>query len=156
MENVNVGEGVELVVTKISRWDCRKRSHSEAVQELGNLVRTLSIGAEQLTNLYMRICDLIRLHQLSDDEIRGITAPHFPAPRVSEFIKIANAPDEVYRRYRAGFIGFRAALNECRGYRLHTDDHLKRRKIRRAAQRLITLMGQGEVTVSGKKVIVSI
>lgn len=51
-------------------------------------------------------------------------------------------------------VGFKAVLAECRGYRLTPDGELRRRKIRRAAERLVLLMGQGSVEVHGHRVVV--
>ena len=150
----NSGLAMELEIP--SRFgDIRQRTHGEAVLEIDRLARILATGADALRGLYLKICDMIRSHELTDEEIRSVLGRHFPPPRVSEFVKIANAPPEVYRRYYAGFIGFRAALAECRGYRRHTTKELHRKKVRRAAERLITLLGQGEVVVCGKRVIVS-
>jgi hypothetical protein len=137
-----------------SRWNFHNSTHAEAVAEVDRLSQILVRGAEALSGLYLRICDTIRDHKFTDDEIRRILGKHFPPPRVSEFVKIANAPPEVYRRYRGGFIGFRSALSECRGYQINTTEFLKSKKIRRTAERLINLMGDGEVTVNGKRVTV--
>ena len=137
------------------RWDLTHRSRSEALAEIDRCAGILARGVEALSGLYLRICDQIRDHHLTDDEIRQVLSPHFPAPRVSEFIRVANAPPETYRRYKAGLVGFRAVLQECRGYRILDDEHRKRKKIRRAAERLIGLLGHGEVTVCGRRVTVA-
>jgi hypothetical protein len=149
----NLGTETTLVVP--ARWSCGRMTHAQAVAEVDNLARMLVNGIAALSGVYLRICDTIRQSGLTDDEIRDGLGKHFPPQRVSEFIRIARAPDEVYRRYRAGFVGFRATLSECRGYRLHSDDWLKRRKIRRTAERLIGLMGQGSVEVCGRQVTVA-
>lgn len=139
-----------------SQWSCARLTHAEAVSEVDRLAKILLTGADALCGLYMRICETIRRYSFTDAEIRATLGKYFPPPRVSEFVKIANAPPEVYRRYEAGFIGFRAALAECRGYQINTTEFLKSKKIRRAAERLINLMdGVGEVTVKGRKITVA-
>lgn len=152
-------EGTEAVsptvLTIPSRWGKGKFSHDEAIEEIDRLAKILVRGADALCGLYLRICDTIRESRLENEEIRSTLSKHFPPPRVSEFIKIANAPEDVYRRYRAGFIGFRAALSECRGYRINSSEFLQSKKIRRAARRLIDLIGHGEVTVKGRRVSVT-
>jgi hypothetical protein len=135
-------------------WDLTKRTHAEAVEEIGRLAGILSTGATALGGLYSRVCDLIRKNNLTDREIRDTLSKHFPSSRVAEFIRVANAPPEVYRRYYGGFIGFKTALAECRGYQIHTDDELRKKKIRRAAERLIALLAEGEVTIKGVRVTV--
>lgn len=138
-----------------SRWHFAKLTHSEALSEVDRLAKILVKGADALCGLYMRICGTIREHRFTDTEIRHTLGKHFPPPRVSEFVKIANAPPEVYRRYEAGFIGFRSALAECRGYTIHSTDFLKSKKIRRTAERLVNLLnGAGEVSVKGRKITV--
>lgn len=149
-----MAELAEYAVIVPSRWAIMPLDHAGALRELDRLAGVLVEGAEALGGLYMRICDTMREHQLTDTEIRSVLERHFPPPRVSEFIRIARAPEEVYRRYRGGFVGFRAALAECRGYHVHGDGWLTQRKIRRAAERLVLLLGQGEVAVRGRRVIV--
>lgn len=137
-----------------SRWTFEKQTHAEAIQEIDTLAQLLVTGAEALSGLYLRICDTIRKHELTPDEIRDVLGKHFPPPRVSEFVRIAQAPPEVYRRYHAGFVGFRATLAACRGYRITADGELHHRKIRRAAERLVQLMGSGCVSVRGHHITV--
>lgn len=137
-----------------SQWDWNNYTHEQAVAEIDRCAGILARGAEALSGLYVKICTLIRRHGLTDSEIRDALSRHFPPPRVSEFITIAHAPDEVFRRYHAGFVGFRATLNECR-YKLHSDAWRRQRTIRRTAERLIHLLGQGTVEVLGHRVTVA-
>lgn len=149
---MNNTEAQPSTITVPSRWDWTNRSRVEVLQELDKCAQILVKGTEALSGLYLKMCDMIREHGLTDDEIRVALCKHFPPPRISEFLKVARAPDLVYRRYRAGFVGFKAVLAECRGYRIHQDEWLKRRKIRRAAERLMLLMPQGgSVEVCGRK-----
>lgn len=152
---VTPAKSYNLVLDIPPRWDFEKRTHAQALEEIDRLAGILSRGAEALSGLYIRICHTLRQHNLTNDEIREVLSPHFAPPRVSEFIRIANAPPHVYRRYHGGFIAFRAALAECRGYQITSNEEIKRRKIRRTAERLIELMGPGEVEVCGQRVTVS-
>lgn len=138
-----------------SRFDLCKRNRTETLKELDRCAAILAHGLEQLSGLYMRMCDLIRDHDLTDAEIRQVLGKHFPPPRVSEFCLVARAEPETYRRYRAGFVGFKATLAECRGYRLHGNAWLHQRKVRRAAERLVTLLDRGELDVAGHHVAVT-
>lgn len=137
-----------------SRWSVEDRSHADAVKEIAQLGIVLSRGIDALHGVYMRITDLIREHKLTAAEIRSALGDTFPPPRVSEFILVANAPENTYRRYKTGFVGFKATLQECRGYRIAASDDLRRRKIRRTAERLVLLLGPGEVEVRGRRVVV--
>lgn len=138
-----------------TRWTLQKRDHQTATTELSKIAGLLVRGAEALGDLYMRMCDLIRESDLTDNEIRKILAPHFPQPRISEILRVSRAPREVYVRYTAGFFGFKAALRQCRGYQITPNAELCRRKIRRAAERLVLLVhGPAELSVRGHIVTV--
>jgi hypothetical protein len=132
-----------------------RKSHAEVEAELDTLAQTLSVGVSRLGELYLRICDLIRDTNFPETDMRRILGKYFPPPRVSEFLRVANASEVVYRRYRAGFFGFKAALRECRGYDITPSEELRRRQIRRAAERLATLAGCTTVLISKWKVSVS-
>jgi hypothetical protein len=136
------------------RWTVGKLNYGQAVSELDRLAGILAHGVDQLHGLYMRMCDLIRDNNLSDDDVRLALCKHFSPPRVSEFLRVAHAPDAVYRRYHGGFVGFKAALRECRGYRVTPNEQLRRRKIQHAAQRLARLAGATTVCVSRWEVAV--
>lgn len=138
-----------------SRWTFHPKNQEEAARELSTLAETLAKGCEAVHGLYMRMCDLIRLTELPEDQIRKSLSRHFPQPRISEILRVSRAPDEVYRRYRAGFFGFKAALAECRGYRITPTKELNRRKIRRTAERLVALLdGPGELRIRGKTITI--
>lgn len=145
---------MDTVISIPSRWEVDNRTHAQALADIDRCAALLARAVEASRGLYLRICDSIRLHGLTDGEIRAVLSKHFQPPRVSEFLLIARAPDEVYRRYQLGFVGFRATLSRCRGYTVHSSDFLKRRKIRRAAERIIDLLGPGEVCCSGMRVVV--
>lgn len=126
-----------------------------AFDELGKLAEVLAKGCEALGGLYMRMTDLIRSSGLADSEVRQALDRHFSPARISEILRVSRAPEQVYLRYRGGFFGFKAALRESRGYRITPNQELQRRKVRRAAQRLVALMPQpGELAVGARVVSV--
>jgi len=131
-----------------SRWSVltARATREEVLSEIDSLAAILVKGVAALQGLYLRICDTMRNHHVSNEDAREILSRHFPPPRVSELIKVANAPEEVYRRYRAGFFGFKAALAECRGYRILPEERLVHKRMRRAAERLINLAGSSPTT----------
>lgn len=122
-----------------SRWTFQHFTHIEALHEVDRLAGIVAAGVEALHGLYLRITDLIRENELTDEEVKQTLASHFPQPRISELIRVAHAPPEVYRRYACHFFGFKAALQECRGYRVNRTEILRRRQVRRAAERLVKL-----------------
>lgn len=140
------------------RWAINDTSadRESVLRQLDEMAGTLASGAEALCGLYMRMSDTVRDYGVPNDEARKILSRHFPPARVSEFLRVANAPPEIYRRYRAGFFGFKAALAECRGYRLTDDAHQKKKKMRYSATRLLKLAGYApaEILVLGFKVTI--
>lgn len=139
-----------------NRWTLRAFDDPmEAVSEINSLAQTLVTGAEAISGVYMRMCDVIRKADLPDWKVRQQLGKYFPQPRVSEIMKVARASDEVYLRYSAGFFGFKSALKQCRAYSITPSQELKRRQVRRAAERLIALLGHGEVQVKDSKVTIS-
>lgn len=133
-----------------SRWQLDRGKGVAAVrQEIADLAEIINRGTEAITGCYMRICDLIRSRGLTEAEVRDILSPHFPPPRISEILRVANAPEQVYLRYSTGFFGFKAALRVCRGYRVTPAARLLRVRARRAAERLILLGFRGEMVVRG-------
>lgn len=146
----------DVIIAVPSRWQFRQLSRREAVAELDRLGGIISKGVEALHGVYMGLTDLIRDHGLSDGEVRSALAGKFPQPRISELIRVARAPNEVYRRYQCGFFGFKAALQECRGYQITPSEELHRRKIRRTAERLLHLVkGPATIEIAGHTIIVS-
>lgn len=128
---------------------------TEVGKELSNLASIIVRGCDAIHGVYMRICDLIRDTELTDAQIRDALSRHFPSSRISEILRVSRAPEDVYRRYRAGFFGFKAALEQCRGYTVTATPELNRRKIRRAAERLVTLLdGPGTLSIRGRTVAV--
>jgi uncharacterized protein (DUF2236 family) len=133
--------GTPVKLTIPSRWVVINRDHQAAQAELSQIAIILVRSAEAIGDLYMRMCDLIRESDITDDEVRHILESHFPPSRISEILRVSRAPREVYIRYTAGFFGFKAALRQCRGYQVTAAKELCRRKIRRAAERLVLLLG---------------
>jgi len=137
-----------------SRWTTSKVSNPKF--ELAKLAETLSQGCEAISGLYMRMCDLVRSSGLTDDEVRESLCRQFPDSRISEIIRVSRSPEEIYSRYHAGFFGFRAALKECRGYQVTSSAELHARKARRAAERLVLLLGDsGSIRVRGRLVTIT-
>jgi hypothetical protein len=131
-------------------------TREEVIGELTKLVHTLSSGAKVLSGLYMRVCDMMRNYNLSDDDIRTVLRPHFSNPRICDFLKIVHSPDEVYRKYRGGFIGFRATIEQCRTFLVPQTELLKTKRVRRVAARLLFLMNHQpcEIRTLGFKVMI--
>lgn len=140
----------DIIVSFPSRWTfgTLKQTHTQTIKDLDNLGKILLKGCEAVAGVYMRICDTIRTCQLSDGEVRATLKPYFPDPRISEILRVSRAPEAVYSRYTAGFFGFKAALKRCRLYTITPNDELKRRQAKRAAARLLDLIGSpGEIKV---------
>lgn len=128
----------ESTITFPSQWYLKE----EAVDDKRELMRLADIvarGTVALAGVYMRICQVIRSGALADEEVRKILEPYFSGPRISELLRVSRAPEAVYVRYRGGFFGFKAVLRQCRGYTVTPDIELRRRKLRRTAQRLVIL-----------------
>lgn len=143
----------ETVIRIPDRWMLEKCS--DPARELDRIAGLLVVGIGALGGLYLRMCDLVRNGILTESQSREILSRHFPPPRVSEILRVAGAPDEVYNRYRAGFFGFKAALRECRGYRVTPSRELRRRKLQRAAERLLELLGgEGEINIRDRSIVV--
>jgi hypothetical protein len=125
-----------------SRWGSRgsKMTHAEAVAEVEMHAKLLAAGSKALCGLYLRICDTMRTHSFSNEEMKKVLSKHFARQRVDELIQVVNAPDDVYRKYHAQLIGFRAVLEQCRSYRIHSCDFLKKKTILRTAHKLIKLL----------------
>lgn len=144
------------VINFPSRWALRGKNARPALAELNSLAATIVRGCEAITGVYMRMTDLIRSTGLTDAQVREALEPHFPPARISEILRVSRAPESVYVRYTAGFFGFKAALRECRGYMVTPSDELRRRKIRRTAERLVLLLdGPAQITVRDHVVTVN-
>lgn len=137
------------------RWSVNNRQLTsvEAQNEIAGLAEIVKEGTRAIAGVYMRLCDVIRDAQLSDDDVRTALRPHFKDARISEILRVSRAPYEVYSRYSAGFFGFKATLSMCRGFRVPLSPEMRRRKIRRAAERLISLLdGPQIIPVRGRVV----
>lgn len=136
---------METYLALPDRWVTEKLSHTEALREVKNLGNVLNKATTAVGHCYMRLCDVIRDYKLTDDEVRVALKDSFPKQRISELLRVANAPGEIYARWHTGFFGFKAALRECRYYNITKTDVLLDRQKRRAAERLVKLAGAGEV-----------
>lgn len=124
------------------RWTTGKSlPYAEAVADLDRLGRIIVKGTDAICGVYMRICDTVRTGRIPESEVRTILARYFPGPRISEILCVSRAPEEVYHKYTAGFFGFKSALKHCRLYNITPSEELKRRQAKRAANRLLMLLG---------------
>ncbi len=135
----------KLVTLQIpGRWFQLNRElpHEIAVKQLFELGEMFMRGAMAVGNLYMRICDHIRMYEIDPLEVsQALTKAGFPDSRISEIKRVAYAPQDVYLEYSAGQYGFRVALAKSRLFYAaqRTKAHAKRRQLRKAAGRLIKL-----------------
>ena len=93
-----------------ARWSISdtKASRPAVLADVRKMGETLNRGAEAICGLYLRLCDTIRDHNLTRDEVRAALSKALPEPRISELLRVANAPDGVYMRYRVGLVGFQS------------------------------------------------
>lgn len=137
------------------RWKLGKMTEEQSINEIDSLSRVLIEGCEAIAGVYMRLCDTIRESEAEDWVIRRSLSKHFSQPRVSEIMRVSRAPDDVYLKYTAGFFGFKAALEACRYYNITPTEHLKRRKVMRAAERLVQLTGgSGELRIRDRLITI--
>lgn len=153
----SLGGAMELAdavtITFPSQWAIVKLRDADAQIEIKNMAKTIQRGTAAVVGLYMRMCQTIRQSTLSDAQVRDILSDHFNDQRISEILRVSRAPEQVYQKYTAGFFGFKAALRECRGYRIMETEDLHRRKLRRAARRLVELTSEPmELEVQGRVV----
>lgn len=138
------------------RWTLGELTDEQTVIEIENLSRIIVQGCEAISGVYMRLVGRIRECSLPDWKIRRELGKHFPQPRVSEIMRVARAPQDVYLKYSAGFFGFKSALKQCRYYHTSPTQMLLERQARRAAERLIALLGDtGRIRVKGRLVIIA-
>ncbi len=117
----------------------------EALAQLRSLAATFEKGSVALGGLYLRICDHIRKFGITPPEARKeLAAAGYPAPKISELIKVANAPEAVYHEYHSRNVGFRATLRKTRLYYMagrHRKQY-KQRLLQRASLRLCLRMAE--------------
>lgn len=121
----------------------------DPVAELSRLAEIFYRGSDALADLYRRMCDLIRTEGLTDEEARAALMHHLAPSRVSEILRICRAPSLIYNKYITGIWGFKAAVSHARLYQITPSDELRRRKMRRAAERLVLTVGD-----AGEKILV--
>ena len=130
-----------IELTLPSRWTIKKSvSPQDELREIENLSRIITESASAVAGVYMRLCDTIRSSAVSEKDIRAPLEKHFPQSRVSELMRVARAPEDIYARYSAGFFGFKAALKHCRLYSVTPSVELKRRQLMRATHRILKLI----------------
>lgn len=133
-----------ITVSIPDRFRQTKISREQAITEVRHLGYLVARTIDAVAGCYMRICDAVREFKLSDGEVREALKGCFADSRISEIIRVANSPDAIYHRWKAGFFGFRAALRECRLYNVTPGPRLIAKQKRRAAERLVKLAGAGE------------
>ncbi len=115
-------------------------SRREVLVTLCNLGTLFQKGSEALGGLHLRICDTVRQHELTPEEVRfTLLAVGWGKVRISEVMRVAYAPHKVYNEFSARLIGFKVALSKTRLYYMAGRGKLryKRRKLQRAAVRLV-------------------
>ena len=128
----------------------RNATRVQLLGELSKMGATFSRGAEAMRGLYYQIADMIRRHDFSDSEVREALKQHFPEQRISELLRVARAPQEVFNKYELKLIGFRAALKEAREFTLPKTEARTKRQLRRSAERLVAFVrksGQSVVSI---------
>lgn len=128
-----------------SRWCVHEAGlpRPACMAELERLARCFEQGAEALEGLYLRLCDFIRFHQLQPDEAReALARAGMRKERVSEVLRVAAAPEDVYRDYEARLIGFRVALERSRLCRMVARSRVEwgKKKLARSGRNLLKLV----------------
>ena len=137
----------ETTVTTLTvpdRFRQRRIDREQALREITVLGCLISRGTQAIGRCYLRITDTIREFELADGEVREALRGQFADSRISELLRVANSPNEVYNRWQAGFWGFKAALRECRYYNISPPARLIAKQKQRAAERLVKLATDGE------------
>jgi len=121
----------------------RGQARDVSIEQLRELGRLFLKSALTVGDLYLRLCDHIRVYDLDPDEVAvALRDAGFPPPRISEIRRVAFAPANIYREFMTKGIGFRVALTKTRLYYevRRRDLRTKRRKLRRASARVIGLV----------------
>lgn len=118
-----------------------KPSREQVLEQIDSMAATLNKGATAVRGLYLRICQTIREHNISDEDARATLGRHMPEPRVSEMLRIARSDKDLWARFEAGIIGYRSALRGARYYSINTETW-KKRALRRTAQNFIKIAGK--------------
>jgi len=146
METPAIIERAAPVELKIpGRWfsHVRGQAREVSIEQLRELGRLFLHSAITVGNLYLRICDHIRVYDLDPDEVTAaLREAGFPPSRISEIRRVAFAPENLYREWMAEGLGFRVALTKSRLYYdvRRGEKRVKRRKLRRASARVIRLL----------------
>jgi hypothetical protein len=158
MENRTVGVTVfhnldtpkTIVFPATYRLIKKNSTRTDILAELAAMGNTFASGCKAVRGLYFQITDLIREQDFTDMEVRQSLSKSFSEPRIAELLKVARAPDEIYKRYALRQIGFGAALREARSFTIVKTERWKNRKLRRSAERLVAMCreaGQNVVSI---------
>lgn len=100
------GRWFEFNRTATREWMCA---------ELTRLGKVFADCEAPVVDLYFRMVDHARSYELDPEEIHdALVSAGFPASRVSEFKRLAFAPEEVWHEYCEGKLGFKLALRKTR------------------------------------------
>ncbi|MCZ7640564.1 MAG: hypothetical protein M5U12_33605 [Verrucomicrobia bacterium] len=131
---------VTLPVNRFCAVPAGRLSHSEALAKVREVAGLFERGGEAVTGLYLGLCDLIRTHELEAAEVRPVLlAAGWSKSRASEVLRVAGAPESVWREYSARLVGFKVALQRTRLYRMvgRGSQRYRERMARRAGVRLV-------------------
>jgi len=145
--NMELAQPIQLTIPSRFCMADKNASRAEIIKDLKRLGETFTEGMQAMAGLYLRMTDTIRENNLSDEEVRAALGGYFPPSRISELIRVASAPKEIYSAYSSRLIGFRATLEKVRMYRVPICEELSNRKLRRAAARLVALCNGKEITL---------
>ncbi|HAV62231.1 MAG TPA: hypothetical protein DCY13_07675 [Verrucomicrobiales bacterium] len=134
-----------------TRWvlPVRNVTRAECLKELRTLGEHFQKGLEGLGSLYLRITDHIRHYELTAEEVRATFKPvGFQDSRISELLRVATAPETIYREYSARLVGFRIALKKTRMFYMvgRNQPRYRRRQLQRAAVRLVKRLRENNLS----------
>jgi len=84
-------------------------------------VADLATAANAMAVSYVSVVSWIKQNQIAPKVVRSAMSASFPAPRISEFIRVAALPAPEFQKYESGKIGFRAALATARAPKTDVD-----------------------------------
>lgn len=130
---------IELSIPSLHWLPEASDSHADVLDRLARLGTIFKTGSEALGGLYLRICEHIRHYRITPEEARvTLCNCGFSKVRVSEVLRVAYCPPNLYNEFRARVIGFRVCLKKTRLYYMagRHKTRYKRRQLQRAGVRL--------------------
>jgi len=140
-----IDQAPDTIIKVPSRWWLSERTdtHPDALARLGELGTIFQKGTEALGGLYLRICDHIRVYKITPDDARAtLSKVGFRRQRISEVLRVASAPANIYNEYKARLTSFRIALTKTRMYYMVAKNkpRYRQRQLQRAGIRLVKRM----------------